>query len=68
MKLRIKIQSTGDNVPFRYEIINNKFYIDAYSPDEITIVFIPNDDGMQKYYNNEVKIIIMTVEHGDINE
>ena len=68
LKLMIKIKSTGDSVPFRYEIINNKFYIDAYIPDEITIIFVPNDDGMQEFYNNEVKIIIMTVEHGDLNE
>ena len=68
LKLDIEIKSTGDSVPFRYEIIDNKFYIDAYMPDEITIVFSPNDDGMQKYFNNIVKIVIMTTEHGELNE
>ena len=31
-------------------------------------VFSPNDDGMQKYFNNIVKIVIMTTEHGELNE
>lgn len=68
LKWDMKLNSTGEEVPFRYEIIDNKFYLDLMLPDEIEITFKPKDDGMQHKYNNTVKIYILSKEPGDVNE
>lgn len=48
----------GTKISFRYSIEDDICYITGYYADNITLKFNVKDNGEQKNYNNEVRIII----------
>ena len=60
LAMDIEIKDSYTSVPFRYKIIDNEFYLDLYESAEIIITFTSKDDGLQKKYNNIVKIVILS--------